>query len=241
VSRSAFSSSISALAVAAALACAGCGSGNSTPAAKPRQIEPSTFAGRIDNPWFPLRPGTTYTYRGVKDGKPAVDVVAVTERTRRIEDVSCAVVRDRLYLRGRLAERTTDWYAQDKRGNVWYFGEATAELDPSGKVTSTEGSWEAGKRGAEAGIFMPAHPRPGQSFRQEFFRGHAEDHFRVVRLAANVRVPFGRSSRALLTEEWTPLEPGVLDHKYYLRGIGNVAERTVKGPKERLDLVKVTR
>src|ERR671930_1646376 len=117
---------------------------------------PSRFAHGVTNPWFPLRPGTTLTYRGVKDGKPSRDVVHVTGATRRIAGVVCTAVSDRLYLSGRLEERTTDWYAQDKTGNVWYFGEATAELDRAGHVTSTEGRWLAGRNGARAGIYMPA-------------------------------------------------------------------------------------
>src|ERR687886_2030358 len=103
------------------------------------------WSARVDNPWFPLRPGTTYVYRGVKDGRPSRDLVTVTHTRVRIAGVPCIAVHDRLYLRGRLRERTTDWYSQDRRGNVWYFGEATAELDGRGHVTSTEGSWEAGR------------------------------------------------------------------------------------------------
>jgi hypothetical protein len=155
--------------------------------------------------------------------------------------VRCTAVRDRLYLAGRLEERTTDWYAQDRRGNVWYFGESTAELDRAGHVTSTEGSWQAGRDGAQAGIYMTAHPMVGQSRRQEFYKGHAEDHFAILTLHARVSVPFMTSNRALLTKEWTPLEPGTLDHKYYVRGIGNVKEVTVKGPFERSELVSVQR
>jgi hypothetical protein len=100
-----------------------------------------TFTPRVDNPWFPLSPGTTYVYTGVKDGKPSRDVVTVTHRTAVIDGARCAVLDDRLYLNRRLGERTTDWYTQDSRGNVWYYGEATAELDARGHVTSTQGSW----------------------------------------------------------------------------------------------------
>jgi hypothetical protein len=197
------------------------------------------FTARVDNPWFPLRPGTTYVYRGVKDRRPTRDVVTVTRKTTKIDGTPCAVVHDRLYLGGRLEERTTDWYSQDKQGNVWYFGESTAELDRQGRVTSTEGSWRAGRDGARAGIYMPAPPRLGQAGRQEFYRGHAEDHFQVVSLRAVVHVPYVSSKRALLTKEWTPLEPGVLDHKYYVHGIGTVLEQTVKGGDERNALVAV--
>jgi hypothetical protein len=124
------------------------------------------FSARVDNPWFPLTPGTTYVYTGVKDGKPARDVVTVTHRVRTIAGAPCIGVSDRLTLGGHLEERTTDWYSQNADGAVWYFGEETAELDASGRVTSTEGSWQAGVAGAKAGIYMPAHPRVGQTGRQ---------------------------------------------------------------------------
>ena len=202
---------------------------------------PGNFVGRVDNPWFPLAPGTTFVYRGVKDGKSASDVFTVTHATKTIQGVRCTAVRDRLYLAGRLEERTTDWYAQDRRGNVWYFGESTAEFDRAGRVTSTEGSWQAGRDGAQAGIYMTARPTVGQARRQEYYKGHAEDHFQVLSLSTNVRVPYVASKHALLTKEWTPLEPGTLDHKVYVRGIGMVKEQTVKGGDERAVLVSLRR
>jgi hypothetical protein len=203
------------------------------------QPDSNDFVARVDNPWFPLRPGTVDLYRGVKDGQPSRDVFHVTARTKTIEGVRCTVVRDRLYLRGRPEERTEDWYAQDEAGDVWYFGEATAELNRDGSVRTTEGSWQAGVDGARAGVFMPAHPHPGQSGLQEFYEGHAEDHFRVLSLSARVHTPAASSRRALLTREWTPLEPGVVDHKLYVRGIGTVLEQTVEGGDERNELVAV--
>jgi hypothetical protein len=191
----------------------------------------------VTNPWFPLRPGATFSYRGVKDGKPSREVVHVTAQTRLIQGIRCTAVSDRLYVSGKLAERTTDWYAQDHSGTVWYFGEDTAELDAKGRVTSTEGTWRAGIDGAQAGVFMPAHPKVGQQFRQEYLKGQAEDHFRILSLDASVTTPAIRAKRALLTKEWTPLEPGVLDHKLYVRGVGLVGERTIKGGDERNTLV----
>jgi len=199
----------------------------------------SGWAPRVTNPWFPLRPGTTYVYTGMRDGHPSRELFTVTRSTKVIQGVRCTAVFDRLYLRGRLFERTTDWYAQDRRGAVWYFGERTAELDANGHVTSTEGSWQSGVDGAKAGIYMSAHPRVGQSFRQELYPGHADDRFAVVSLKASVSVPYVTSHQALLTKEWTPLEPGVLDHKLYVRGIGTVKEETVKGGSERNVLVAV--
>jgi hypothetical protein len=212
----------------------------SAPAAPPAFL-PSAFVDRVDNPWFPLRPGTVFVYRGVKDGQPSRDVVRVTGRTRSIAGVRATEVRDRLYLRGRLEERTTDWYAQDRAGNVWYLGEQTAELDRSGRVTSREGTWLTGRDGARAGIYMPAHPSVGASGRQEYYKGHAEDHFRVLARSVPVATPFVSSRHALLTREWTPLEPGVIDHKLYVRGIGTVREQTVRGGSELAILVSVRR
>ena len=219
------------VAAAVTLGCNACASSNSahTAGTTGASTQRPTFVARVDNPWFPLRPGTTWVYRGIKDGKRSRDVVRVLAATRVIDGVRCTAVSDRLFLNGRLGERTIDWYAQDADGTVWYFGEATAELNAAGRVTSTEGSWRSGVDGAKAGVFMPANPRVGQSFRQEYFRGHAEDHFEVLRVAA----------RRLLTKEWTPLEPDVLDHKLYARGTGLVDERTVKGGDERATLLYV--
>ena len=208
---------------------------SSTPPLPP----PASFSARVDNAWFPLIPGTRYVYTGVKDGQPSRDVVTVTHQTKTIEGVPCVAVRDRLYLRGRLGERTTDWYSQDSRGNVWYFGEDTAELDPHGRVTSTSGTWMAGVDGARPGIYMPANPHVGQSGQQESYKDQAADHFKVIGV---FRTVVGhRVATALLTEEWTPLEPGVLDHKMYARGIGTVLEQTEKGGDERNELVSVVK
>lgn len=222
------------------LALTACGSnGGSSKGATPEKR--GAFVERVDNPWFPLIPGTTFVYRGVRDGEPSRELLTVTSLTKVIQGVRCTVLHDRLYLSGRLHERTTDWYAQDAKGNVWYMGEQTAELDKRGRVTSTEGSWQAGVDGAKAGIYMPAQPKVGQSFSQEFYKGHAEDHFRVLSLGASVSVPYTTSKHALLTEEWTPLEPGVIDHKLYVRGIGTVKEQAVKGAHELNALVTVRR
>ena len=200
-----------------------------------------TFSANVTNAWFPLRPGSVYHYRGVKDGEPSREVMTVTHRTRTIDGARCVVVADLLYLRGVLEERTRDYYTQDADGNVWYFGEDTAELDEHGRVKTREGTWHAGVDGAKPGIFMYAHPRVGQSARQEYLKGQAEDHFQVLRRGVGVTVPFKPFSGTLLTKEWTPLEPGVIDHKYYARGIGTVLEQTVRGGDERNQLVSFSR
>ena len=220
--------------------------GGTAAAAAPAMSEPAqppapAFTnGQVTNPWFPLKPGTRMVYQGVKDGKRAVDVFYVTRRSRTIQGVVCRVVRDRLRLNGALEERTVDWYAQSRNGAVWYFGERSAELGPHGHVITRDGSWMAGRHGARAGVYITAAPADGQARSQEHYRGHAQDHFRVMDTSARVAVPLVRSSHAVLTKEWTPLEPAVVDHKYYLRDVGMVSEQSVKGPKETGLLVSIT-
>ena len=209
-------------------------------ATHPQHPPPSAFTrARVDNPWFPLKPGTKWIYRGSDEGDRTRDVVIATYRTRVVDGVRCRVVLDRVWTNGRLGERTRDFYAQTKRGTVWYFGERTATLNRHGGVISREGSFLSGVGGAEAGVFMTSHPRPGPSYFQEYFPGHAMDRFTVVRRDAHVSVPLLWSDHALLTRETTPLEPGVVDHKYYVRDVGSVREVTVTGGSERLHLAKV--
>ncbi|MGW6195594.1 hypothetical protein ACWF0M_05560 [Kribbella sp. NPDC055110] len=205
---------------------------------RPR-FEPGKFTAHVTNRFFPLKVGRTLVYTGVKDGKPALNIMTTTSRTRIIAGVRTRVVEDRLYLGNVLEERTSDYYAQDRCGNVWYFGEDTATLDARGRVVSTEGSFHAGVRGAQPGVVMQAHPQLGRWFRQEWFAGEAEDVFRVVDRSARIRVPYGSFRHALRTEEKTALEPGVLDNKYYVAGIGEVFEGSVKGPREVLRLVEI--
>ncbi len=203
------------------------------------KIDPKRFGPNVDNPLFPLVVGRRLVYTGIKDGEKALDVVVASARTKAVDGVRTRVVEDRLYLNSVLAERTSDYYAQDRCGNVWYFGEDTAELDSHGRVVSTEGSFHAGVDGAQPGVFMQAHPQVGRKFRQEWYRGQAEDVFWVLDKSAKVTVPYGRFHHALRTAETTRLEPDVLDNKYYVRGIGEVAELSVKGPRETLSLVKI--
>lgn len=206
----------------------------------PHHPAPAAFThGVVDNPWFPLKPGTKWAYRGSDEGDRTRDVMIATYRTRVVDGVVCRVVFDRVWTNGRLSERTWDFYAQTKTGTVWYFGERTATLNRHGNVISREGSFTSGVNGAEAGIFMTGDPRPGPSYFQEYYPGHAMDIFTVVQREAHVSVPLLQSDFALLTAETTPLEPGVVDHKYYLRDIGDVREVTVKGGDERLHLVSL--
>ena len=188
-------------------------------------------AQTIENPWFPLRPGTTYRYQGTDSGVREIDLVHVTHKKKTILGKKTTVVHDRVFEHGRVVEDTFDYYWQDRRGAVWYYGEDTKELDAHGRVTSREGTWQAGVNGGRQGIIMPAHPRVGQRYREEFEKGHAEDYAKVVRIRGDL----------LTTHEWTPLEPGVLDAKYYRRGVGTVREASIKGGREYLSLVRVTR
>ncbi len=206
----------------------------------PATIDPRNFTHVVDNPWFPLKPGVTRVYAGVRDGKAARDVFYVTGRSRVINGVRCTVVRDLYYLDGKLHERTRDYFAQHKDGTVWYFGEDTAELDENGKVISREGTWHAGVDGAIAGVFMEARPGVGHTFHQEFYKGHAEDQYRVLSLTGAVETPIGWFTNVQVTKEWTRLEPGVFSHKYYVHGLGQVAEKNVTGGDEHLDLVSIS-
>lgn len=207
------------------------------------KIDPANFVRRVDNRYFPLKPGTKYIYEGkTKDGTERVEV-EVTRQTKTILGVQCIIVRDRAYLNGELIEDTFDWHAQDKKGNVWYFGEDTKEYK-NGKVVSTAGSFEAGVDGAKAGIIMEANPRVGDSYRQEFYKGEAEDSAEVVSRDAaglndTVDVPHGSFENVLVTKDWAPLEPNVLEHKYYAPGVGLIGAEKVVGGSDRIELVDV--
>jgi hypothetical protein len=202
-------------------------------------IDASNFTTGVTNPYFPLHQGEQRIFDGVRDGKAAHEVFVVTSETKTILGVTCVVVRDSLTLDGKPAEQTDDWYAQDKTGNVWYFGEQTATLNPDGSVNSREGTFTAGVDGARAGIYITATPEPGADYLQESYPGHAEDHFVVTDLDVPVTVTAGSYPHALRTKEYTPLEPGKIDHKYYARGVGVVREQADDGS-ERLDLTSFT-
>jgi hypothetical protein len=180
-------------------------------------IHPANFVKEITNPYFPLQPGTTFTYRG----EDAIIKMQVLNRTKTILGVDCVVVRDTKFVDGEVEEDTLDYFAQDKQGNVWYFGETTAEY-VSGQPVSTAGSWIAGKDGAKPGIIMPASPSLGKTYRQEFLLGEAEDIARIEERGVRVKVPFGAFDNALKTFDFTPLEPEVREHKFYVRGVGLV-------------------
>ena len=196
----------------------------------------ATAGPHVDNPWFPLPVGRHWVYR---EGRGRVDVT-VTDRTKRLANgVEARIVRDEVTLRGRPVELTEDYYAQDAAGNVWYLGEATTEYEHRRPV-STEGSFEAGVDGAQGGLAMPAHPKVGMRYRQEHYKGHAEDRAEIVSLRERVKVPLRRYRRTLMTLETNPLEPDVLEAKFYARGVGVVLAVGLSGDTDREELVRVT-
>jgi hypothetical protein len=202
-------------------------------------IDPADFVARVDNPYWPLEPGTTFHYRGVRGTTPQTDDEVVTHRTKRVLGIACTVVEDTVSERGKPVERTDDWYAQDKDGNVWYMGEDSFELK-NGRFVKASDSWQAGVRGAKPGIIMPAHPQAGESYRQEYYPpGEALDQARVLGRSGTVTVPYGRFEHALVTSEFSPLEPQT-EQKYYVSGVGEILERVVKGHREAFRLVSIT-
>jgi hypothetical protein len=180
-------------------------------------INPANFTTTIDNEYLPMKPGTTFVYEGGTEHSE----MSITHDTKMVMGVECVVVDDRAWESDKLIEKTYDWFAQDKEGNVWYFGEDTKEYE-NGKVVSTKGSWEAGVDGAKPGIIMQAHPKVGHSYHQEYYKGEAEDMAKVLRLNDSVTVPYGSFDHVLVTREWTPLEPSYAEHKYYAPGVGQV-------------------
>jgi hypothetical protein len=217
-----------------AAAATGCGGGDATvtgagaplpQGGEPVELDPGDFTTVIDNRWLPLTPGGRWIYRETdpRGGTQRV-VVRVRGRTRTVANgVEARVVSDVASEGGEPIEVTDDWYAQDRSGNVWYLGERTAEYR-NGEVTSRAGSWEAGRDGAEAGIVMPADPRPGMRYRQEYYRGEAEDSAAVVgRGDDRAGVPYGYFDEdVVMTRETTPLEPRIEELKLYAPGIGEV-------------------
>ena len=167
------------------------------------------------------------------------DEFRVTHDTKMILGVQTTVVDDKVWIDGKLAEATLDWFAQDKDGNVWYLGEYATEYDEKGSVLNHEGSWEAGVNGAQAGIVMLAHPQKGSSYRQEFAQGVAEDMAQVMSLSKQVKVPYGRFKSCLKTKEWTPLEPSISERKNYAPGVGLVLSKMVAGGNDYMELVRI--
>jgi hypothetical protein len=215
----------------------------SPPAAAPKTgapvFDPNNFVAVIDNPYYPLPVGRTLVYSGIKDGDTQRDTVTVTNQTKVILSVTATVVSDVADHDGALLEKTSDWFAQDRQGNVWYLGEDTVAFLGHGK-TDTSGSWEAGVDGAIPGIIMEANPQVPDAYRQEFLAGEAEDTAWVVDRGGTVKVPYGKIKDVLTTLEATRVEPGAYDEKVYGPGIGIVIEQALSGDVENAKLVSVT-
>jgi hypothetical protein len=246
------------LVVGALAALAGCGSSSGDKPAPKRQapvqnqpgktttvdtsynpkIDPAKFSSNITNPYLPWTPGKKWVYTGQKDGQPQRVEVTVTKEKKRILGVECVVVRDIVTVNNTLHEKTVDWYAQDDKGNVWYFGEDTAEY-VNGVVSSTAGTWEAGVDNAKAGIVMTAHPKPGGFYRQEYRPGIAEDKAKIVSVTATQKLTAGAFKNLVETRDIDPLNPDKKELKWYARGIGTVhVIRTGSAHSEEIKLVR---
>lgn len=207
---------------------------------EPADLAPADLTTEIDNEYWPMEPGMRWVYRETdEEGQELRVVVTVTSETKEVADGATArVVRDTVTRRGEVVEDTFDWYAQDPDGTIWYLGEDTAEFE-DGRVTTTEGSFEAGLDGALPGVIMPADPAVGMAYRQEFYRGEAEDNGEVLSLDEQAEVPAGHYDRALLTKDTITIEPDVLEYKLYAPGVGPVLVLGVSGGGGREELVEV--
>ena len=247
-----------AVAAGSVLLLAGCGDDDNTatsdsttttePAAEPvidpgdggtyaPELDPADFVDVVDNPYLPLIPGTTWVYEGEDDGEAERVEVEVLDKTRQIQGITATVVRDTVYVDGELAEDTYDWYAQDTDGNVWYLGEDSHEYE-DGEAVNAEGSWEYGKDGALPGIVMLAHPEVGDAYRQEYYPGHAEDLAEVLRTDETKAIGIGDYADVVVTQDWNPLEPDVVEQKSYARGVGLILEEKVEGGDGTIELIE---
>jgi hypothetical protein len=208
---------------------------------KPFEVNPADFTTTIDNRYWPMRPGDHWIYRETNaEGDVQRNDVVVTHETKTIMGIKAVVVHDTVRQGRRLTEDTFDWYAQDAKGNLWYLGEDTTEYE-NGKVKTKEGSWEAGVDGALGGIIMPAHPRPGLTYREEYYKGHAEDGAEILALHALAKVPYGTYHDLVQTRNFSGIEPNVIEEKFYAPGIGVVLEITVSGGSDRSELIRFRR
>jgi hypothetical protein len=202
-------------------------------------VDPADFVAVVDSPYFPMVVGSRWVYEGQADGGAERVEIVVTDERKTIMGIAATVVRDSVYVENELVEDTYDWFAQDRDGNVWYLGEDSKELE-NGEVVSTEGSWQAGVDGARPGIVMPAEPAVGDQFRQEYHVGEAEDMFEIIEVGGAVDVAAGSFEDVVTTRDWTPLEPGVTEHKQYAPGIGKLREEQTAGGEDMSELVEFT-
>jgi hypothetical protein len=209
--------------------------------AEPVRLDPADFGSEVQNPYWPLEPGSRWVYRETDaEGNAQRIEVTVTDETKTILGIEARVVHDLVTEDGEPVEDTFDWYAVDRSGNIWYLGEDTKEFE-NGQVVSREGSWEAGVDGAQPGIALPGDPRVGLSYRQEYYKGEAEDAAEVLSLSERVQVPFGSFEEVLQTKDFTLLEPDLVERKFYAKGVGPVRAVTVSGGSDREELVAFTR
>src|SRR3954449_9689343 len=204
---------------------------------EPSNLNPADFTTQIDNPYWPMPVGRQWhVHVSNAQGESLQETITVENRTKKIADgVTARVVHDVVYDQGKPSEITDDWYAQDSQGNVWYFGEDTASLD-HGKWDRS-GSFEAGQNGADAGVAMPANPTVGLTYREEYYKGHAEDRSKVLAIGQQVQAPAGHFTGAILTDDTSPIEPDVSEYKLYAKGVGPVVAVSVSGEAEREDLI----
>ena len=230
-------STVAAACTAATLA--GCGAPALPQGSHPVSLDPNDFSTTIDNKYWPMKPGMRWTSREISDGGEVQNiVVTVSSKTKKIKDgVTARIVRDTATLDGKVVEDTLDWYAQDAAGSIWYLGEDTAEFE-NGRVTTREGSFEAGVDGALPGVILPADPKPGQAYRQEYLKGEAEDNGEVLSLREMADAPAGHFKHMLLTKDTSGVEPDALEYKLYAAGVGPVLALGVSGDVGREELVK---
>jgi len=201
-------------------------------------IDPADFVKGVNNPYYPLKPGRTMSYTGKKGKVSLREQVVISKKTRVVMGVTCMEVADSVWEGGKLAQKTLKWYAQDKEGNVWYFG-ADAKQYKNGKVSGMAGSWQAGAGGAQPGIMMLAHPTRGDTYRQDYLKGVVEDMAYVVSLDGALKVPYHAYKNLLITLNWSNLTPGVIENRYYAKNVGFVYSEMVQGGKGELKLVKI--
>jgi len=236
---------VSALAITA---CGSDASGDSSQSTLPQgsesvDLNPADFTTEITNPYWPMAPGNKWVYEGGnRDGTTERVVVEVTDQTRTIANgVEARVIRDTVSENGQLVEVTDDWYAQDADGNIWYLGEYVTNYQ-DGVVTDHSGSFEAGVDGAQPGVAMPANPEPGMTYRQEYYKGEAEDKAGIVTVGQEqVEVPFGFFNQdVLMTRDLVPTEPKVEELKFYAPGVGPLLSLHTDGDFGRAALVSYT-
>ena len=242
---------IGAVTMAVAALAAGCGDGGDEDAAAATgglpqgsehvELDPAQFTTTIDNRYWPMTPGSRWVYQEVEDGKSQRVVVTVTDRTKTVGGVEGRVVRDVVSdeATGESIEVIDDYYAQDADGNIWYLGEDTTEYK-NGKPQSTAGSFHAGVDGAEAGVALPAEPVQGLTYRQEYYAGEAEDEGEVLRTGEQAESAFGHFNDVLVTRDINPLEPKVVEYKFYAPNVGPLLTLDVSGASGREELLRYT-